>query len=115
MSSQAIAIRRKPDIQTTISKKGLRMPVAQMVVGYILAITGALVLFLTALVSLGIIGAPSPAPAAVRAEPVDPSNRWKYMLKEIAGKISLPTVLGIIILLAGMIMCGGFWSSAASH
>jgi hypothetical protein len=90
------------------------MPVAQMVVGYILAITGALVLFLTALVSLGIIGSASPDMAAVKADSIDESNRWKHTLKEIAGKISLPTVLGLIILLAGMIMCGGF-GGCASH
>jgi hypothetical protein len=91
------------------------MPVAQMVVGYILAITGALVLFLTALVNLGIIHATSPAPAPMKAEPAGESSRWKEVLKEIASRISLPTVLGIVILLAGMIMCGGFGSSAASH
>jgi hypothetical protein len=91
------------------------MPVAQMVVGYILAITGALLLFLTALVSLGLVSSTSPVPAAAKAEPVDPTHRWKYIWKEIASKISLPTVLGIIILLAGMIMCGGFGSGAASH
>ena len=89
------------------------MPVAQMVVGYILAITGALVLFLTALVSLGIIGSTSPATGSVKTDMVDEANRWKQTLKEIAGKISLPTVLGLIILLAGMIMCGGF--GCASH
>jgi ABC-type polysaccharide transport system permease subunit len=89
------------------------MPVAQMVVGYILAITGALVLFLTALVSLGIIGSTSPATASAKTDTIDEANRWKQTLKEIAGKISLPTVLGLIILLAGMIMCGGF--GCASH
>ena len=91
------------------------MPVAQMVVGYIIAITGALVLFLTALSSLGILGSPTPASMAAKAEPIDENNRWKYIWKEIASKISLPTVLGIIILLAGMIMCGGFGSGAGSH
>jgi hypothetical protein len=88
------------------------MPVAQMVVGYILAITGALVLFLTSLVSLGIIQSTSSAPAPARAETAGETNRWKEVLKEIASRISLPTVLGIIILLAGMIMCGGFSSSS---
>ncbi|HEY2826737.1 MAG TPA: hypothetical protein VGJ04_03985 [Pirellulales bacterium] len=91
------------------------MPVAQMVVGYIIALTGALLLFLTALVSLGLIRSSSPAPAAVKTEPPSDGNRWKFILKEIASKISLPTVLGIIILVAGMIMCGGFGCGAASR
>ncbi len=91
------------------------MPVAQMVVGYIIAITGALVLFLTALVSLGIFGSPSSAQAVAKPEMIDESNRWKYIWKEIASKISLPMVLGIIILVAGMIMCGGFGSGGGSH
>jgi len=88
------------------------MPVSQMVIGYIVVLTGTLVLFLTALASLGIIKVlPAIEPASKPA--TGDGNRWeavKEVLKEMVAKLSLPALIGLIILIAGMIMCGAFSS-----
>lgn len=92
------------------------MPVSQMVIGYIVVLTGTLVLFLTALASLGIIKVLpviEPAPKAATGD----GNRWeavKEALKEMVAKLSLPALIGLIILIAGMIMCGAFGSHSST-
>ena len=92
------------------------MPVSQMVIGYIVVLTGTFVLLLTALASLGIIKVlpiVEPAPPAATGD----GSRWeavKEILKETVAKLSLPAIIGLVILIAGMIMCGAFGSHAST-
>lgn len=92
------------------------MPVSQMVIGYIVVLTGTFVLLLTALASLGIIKVLPQIEPAPRTTTGD-GNRWeavKEILKEMVAKLSLPAIIGLIILIAGMIMCGAFGSHAST-